>query len=41
MKGGELYTKFINGNTIDPLAGCIFIEELIGNPAFPNSVDEL
>jgi hypothetical protein len=41
MKGGELFTQFANGNTTAPMAGGILIEEIIANPQFPESVDDL
>lgn len=41
MKGGELFTRFANGNTTAPLAGNMLIEELIQNPNFPSSVEQL
>ncbi|MCP4669170.1 MAG: hypothetical protein GY849_22775 [Deltaproteobacteria bacterium] len=41
MKGGELFTKFINGNTMAPIAGGVLIEELIEDPSFPASVEDL
>ncbi len=41
MKGGELFTKFANGNTMAPLAGGMLIEELIEDQSFPASVEAL
>ena len=41
MKGGELFTKFANGNTMAPIAGGMSIEELVQNPSFPASVEYL
>jgi len=41
MKGGELITKFINGNTTAVLAGRMLLEEIISNDNFPESVNAL
>lgn len=41
MKGVELFTKFANGNTTAPIAGGMLIEELVEDPAFPSSVEQL
>ena len=41
MKGGELFTKFANGNTMAPLTGGMLIEELVEDQSFPVSVEAL
>jgi hypothetical protein len=41
MKGGDLFVKFINGNTMAPIAGGMLIEELVEDPKFPASVAAL
>tara|TARA_B110001469_G_scaffold86388_1_gene81811 strand:- start:6603 stop:7169 length:567 start_codon:yes stop_codon:yes gene_type:complete len=41
MKGGDLFVKFINGNTMAPIAGGMLIEELVEDPKFPTSVAAL
>jgi len=41
MKGGELFIKFANGNTMAPMLGGTLIEELVENPDFPDSVENL
>lgn len=41
LRGGELYMKFINGNSTAPLAGGMLIAEFVRNPQFPVSVDKL
>lgn len=41
IKGGDLYNKFANGNSMAPLAASLLIEELVSDNNFPASVDEL
>ena len=41
MEGGNVYTKFVNGNTMALLAEAMTIQELVQDPDFPTSVDEL
>lgn len=41
MKGGDLYTKFINGNTMAPVTAGMLVEEIVRDPRFPASVKEL
>lgn len=41
MKGGELFTKFTNGNAMAPVASGVLIEEFIDDPNFPASVEDL
>ena len=41
MKGGDLFVKFVNGNTMAPIAGGMLIEEIVENPDFPESLESL
>jgi len=41
MKGGDLFVKFINGNTMAPIAGGMLIKELVEDPNFPSSLEAL
>lgn len=41
MRGGELYIKFLKGDTLAPLSGDVLINELILDKSFPVSVDAL
>jgi len=41
MKGGDLYTKFAQGNTATPLVGASLIKELVEDSSFPNSIEDL
>lgn len=39
MKGGEVYTKFVNGNSGIPLVVGSVLEEIVNKPDFPASAD--
>lgn len=41
MKGGDVYTKFHNGNQMIVVLAGTFIEELVSSPEFPTSVEAL
>jgi hypothetical protein len=41
MKGGDMLTKFLNGNTMIPITAMMTIEELIEDPKFPASAEAL
>lgn len=41
MKGGDTFTKFMQGNTMAPLAAGPFIKEYIDDSEFPSSLTEL
>jgi hypothetical protein len=41
MKGGDFYDKFIKGNSVAPITGGTLIAELVRDPRFPSSVENL